>query len=552
MNISDLRRLEEERKFMESDDSGYGYIDPNKGRFNLPYGQTYLAPSLAPDSAFKNPSEKEKMVADVSPAYWKKGGDELGNYERGQRARIREFEAQKYDDLAKRSDLIKEAVESRRRTNLIADVGQGLSTMFGANANVYGKGYNDSGYWDSMRRRAQEDVESARADKQSAISDYLTKKRLGSEAIGEFEQMKKSDYEGLRRDPNSDISNSMRQFFKESFPDYASQISVDPDTGDEFYSVDSMNADQIESAMKQIGNIENSRISQHLKASELGYKLNDLSSREKNQEANRQLKRELTPIPQGQGSPLIEAKLASEKARKALIEAQTNKANRVQTNKDNKGKGTSSINKETGEVDDIPANKAIEALDRDYVKDYNDWTTGGSSTFAKNRKLLQDSLTELELMSKADRSEISGKKTSIIGKLTGGLGRSDKSKAIESDVRQAAQSSLKAALGSQFTEKEGERIMNAAYDPSLSVEENIKKIKRAINEIDSYANSANSKASHFERYNTLGGYKSKLIEEEKENNNVNKYPFVTPDMAGSKIINGVLYKKVQGGWKRAE
>jgi hypothetical protein len=29
-------------------------------------------------------------------------------------------------------------------------------------------------------------------------------------------------------------------------------------------------------------------------------------------------------------------------------------------------------------------------------------------------------------------------------------------------------------------------------------------------------------------------------------------PLVTPDMAGSKMINGVLYKKVPGGWRKAQ
>lgn len=393
-----------------------GYIDPMEGKFNVPEGRTYVAPSLAPREAFKNESDYESSrgFEDVSPAYWKRGGGDLASEERAQRAKIADYEAQKYGDIANKSDLIKEAIEEKRRGELIANVGQGLSTMFRANADALGRGRDDSGYWNALRQQAASGLAQAEEDRKTQIANYLMNKRMSDE-----EQRRAED---LQYRTDKDLQEESR--YKEKF-DYQKQQDA-------------------------LDRAENNRRLDIL-AKKGGY----------------------------QQAPSVDPK--------------------------------------TGEKTFAPpANKAIEALDRDYIKDYNDWTTGGSSTFNKNRNLLLGALKQLETIPSSERDSISGKRTAIIGKLTGGMGRSDISRAIESDVRQAAQSSMKAALGSSFTEREGERIMSSSYDPSLPVEENIKKIKRSIDELDSYADNANKKAAHFERYNTLGGYKSSAADTSKK------------------------------------
>lgn len=52
---------------------------------------------------------------------------------------------------------------------------------------------------------------------------------------------------------------------------------------------------------------------------------------------------------------------------------------------------------------------------------------------------------------------------------------------VRDDIRGAIQGSLRATLGAQFTEKEGEAIFNRSFNPRLSAEENV---RRATDEID--------------------------------------------------------------------
>lgn len=143
-------------------------------------------------------------------------------------------------------------------------------------------------------------------------------------------------------------------------------------------------------------------------------------------------------------------------------------------------------------------------LDKDFAKHYNEWESSGRSTYNKNLKRLEDSKKSLE-----NASLVSGR---IVGSLPKIL-RTEEGKRIQQDVQAAAQGSLKATLGAQFTEKEGERIMNMAYDPSLSAEENIRKIDMAIDEIKSNAQSNEQRGKHFEQYGTLKGYSSSPVEE---------------------------------------
>jgi hypothetical protein len=152
--------------------------------------------------------------------------------------------------------------------------------------------------------------------------------------------------------------------------------------------------------------------------------------------------------------------------------------------------------------------KAYEAVDRDYAKQYNDWTTTGRSSYQKNRSLLEEAKKSLESLPESEKGKISGKGSAALGNISGGLLRSNKSLQIENDVKQAAQASIKAVLGTQFTEKEGENIMNRSYDVRLPPEENIKKIERALNEIDAKAKAEEERANWFEKYGTTYGFKS--------------------------------------------
>ena len=147
-----------------------------------------------------------------------------------------------------------------------------------------------------------------------------------------------------------------------------------------------------------------------------------------------------------------------------------------------------------------PKQAGTDAVDRDYAKEYNDWTSTGKVSAAKNLKLLQDAKDQLD-REKKDFFAPSGR---FIGRMPD-LIRGEGDIAIRQNVQQAAQGALKATLGTNFTEREGERIMAAAYDERLSPEQNMAKIQTAIDEIQANIINADKKASMFESTGSLRG-----------------------------------------------
>lgn len=113
-------------------------------------------------------------------------------------------------------------------------------------------------------------------------------------------------------------------------------------------------------------------------------------------------------------------------------------------------------------------------LDEDFAKEYNDWTSGYRSEAEKNLALLRKS------------AEVLKKSKLVSGRAYGFIPNAmqpEIAKIVMQDVQSAAQASLKAILGTQFTEKEGERIMRTSFDPQLSEEANLDKVMRTIKEL---------------------------------------------------------------------
>lgn len=117
------------------------------------------------------------------------------------------------------------------------------------------------------------------------------------------------------------------------------------------------------------------------------------------------------------------------------------------------------------------------------------WLTQDRNTTDANLALMQKSLEKI----KKNPDWVSGR---FVGRMPELL-RSDLSLEVERDIRKAAQSSLKATLGSQFTAQEGERIMNFAFNPKLTPEQNIEALQADINALVSRKRSLDEKAQYF-------------------------------------------------------
>ncbi len=180
-------------------------------------------------------------------------------------------------------------------------------------------------------------------------------------------------------------------------------------------------------------------------------------------------------------------------------------------------------------------------LDEDYSKDYNDWTTVNRSQASKSLAKLKNALNALTQGAQSNFPAISGR---TVGALPDFL-RPTASRVVEQDVQETAQAGLKAALGTAFTEKEGERILKTSYDKTLPETENIKKVNAIIKELEERIANQESKRAYFEENGTLKGWKAPYYYPEPSTNTQTK-PTVTGE---TKVINGKTYKKVQGGWE---
>jgi hypothetical protein len=176
-------------------------------------------------------------------------------------------------------------------------------------------------------------------------------------------------------------------------------------------------------------------------------------------------------------------------------------------------------------------------LDEEFAKDYNDWTSGARSEAVKNLNLLRKAA---DMLRKSDR--ISGR---FVG-VTPDVIKPEIAKIIMQDVRSAAQASLKAILGTQFTDREGERIMTTSFDPQLSEEANLDKVMRTIKELEERMVNKNAKAEMFANEGSLRNYRMIYNHPDPEPDEKKTSPTAGGE---TKVINGKTYKKVQGGWE---
>lgn len=141
-----------------------------------------------------------------------------------------------------------------------------------------------------------------------------------------------------------------------------------------------------------------------------------------------------------------------------------------------------------------------EAADKAFGKDYADYQAGGGKAgVEKNINLLNQAQQGLD-------------ETTMLDRAAGVLPKSlrdfltPKAVAREDAVKSAIQSTLRQTLGSQFTEKEAQTLMDRAYNPRLSAEENKKRIQAAVGELQQRASEKERAARQFEQSGSLVGY----------------------------------------------
>ena len=143
-------------------------------------------------------------------------------------------------------------------------------------------------------------------------------------------------------------------------------------------------------------------------------------------------------------------------------------------------------------------------IDEAFADEYITWVGGTGADTAGNIAKLEDVLAKLE----------SGEKLTgpIMGQLPDFLMAFLDPDAVGSReaVEGVVQRNLKAVLGAQFTEKEGEKLIKRAYNPTLGGAENARRLRVLTKQMNSALQSKNEMAQYFRDNGTLMGYKGRV------------------------------------------
>lgn len=142
--------------------------------------------------------------------------------------------------------------------------------------------------------------------------------------------------------------------------------------------------------------------------------------------------------------------------------------------------------------------------DEEWGKDLQKWNSGGGADTVGNIAKVERVLTALQ----------SGE--SLTGPILGQMPDfamafvNPEAVAAREAVEGVVQRNLKAVLGAQFTEKEGEKLIKRAYNPTLSEEENAERLTVLIKQMKIAARQKNEAAEYFKEHGTMIGFVGEL------------------------------------------
>lgn len=216
----------------------------------------------------------------------------------------------------------------------------------------------------------------------------------------------------------------------------------------------------------------------------------------------------------GNLNPIIDraSKLAEASRIKAISDAELNSefmrskiaANKAKAAKDSMtgggklsdaGKIDHKLEKET----EIKGSPGDQALDKDYAKQYNTFSTKGVVNSAHTIKKLESLAGEME--GDTGFGEAGGTTLPLPDLL-----RSSTAIRRRDDTRSAANSTLKELFGGQLSDGERIAASNEYYNDKLSNAENAKILRTKIAQLKAAREGEIAKAKHFEKHRTLRGF----------------------------------------------
>lgn len=150
-----------------------------------------------------------------------------------------------------------------------------------------------------------------------------------------------------------------------------------------------------------------------------------------------------------------------------------------------------------------------EKLDQDFVaKDMRPFdAAGGFADVQKQLNQLEDVAKRLE----SGEEELTGPLTNVVQRIPI-LGPAVASGAIDAReaVEEVAQRNLRAILGGQFAQREGEQLISRAFNPALDERQNARRLRRLILQMKTAAQQKAAAIQYFKDNGTLRGFQGKL------------------------------------------
>ena len=149
---------------------------------------------------------------------------------------------------------------------------------------------------------------------------------------------------------------------------------------------------------------------------------------------------------------------------------------------------------------------AQEEVDKQFAKIASDYTLKGSAQIESNLKNLDEKIAILE----AGDLNVTGPVIGMLGDAAMGAFAPDAASFI-SDIRDIVFQSLREKLGAQFTEREGNRLVNAAFNQYLDESRNIARLQRLYDTIDQAARAKQAAIDYYNEKRTIAGYEAPVF-----------------------------------------
>ena len=170
------------------------------------------------------------------------------------------------------------------------------------------------------------------------------------------------------------------------------------------------------------------------------------------------------------------------------------------------GKNKSVTNLQVG-MDGKPQSTFWKKVDEDFAKEFPQLSASGLSSAARNAATIQ---TVLDKMGNTEGMQLSGPGQALLGRMGRALFNPE-AENVKGLVGQVVQQSLRETLGGQFAQKEGEALIQRAYDEALPPEMNAARLRALFMQLQSIAQSKQAMYDHVKERGTLEGYQGPLV-----------------------------------------